>query len=197
MNDLIKLLLICVLINSGCENEPTRITIDCADLPKLLTEIRQDDQEIRMEEDVSKIDFDLMREQDFNNLGKVISIIEQCGMPTSNDVDKQHIETIFLVLQHSSLKYQKAYFSLLENSAKNGDLTKSSIAKLKDRMLVNQGKPQIYGTQLKIDIESNTSTLYEIEQPEFVNKRRKEVGLEPLQEYLKKYNIEFNVKQLE
>ena len=190
-------LFFCIAINIGCEKKLEKIVVDCSSLPQLLTEIHKSDQEIRTESDFSKIDLDLMRKQDSRNLAAVVSILEQCGMPTSKEIDRRHIETIFLVVQHSKVKYQKKYFALLEESAKNGDLNESSIAKLKDRILVNEEKPQIYGTQLKIDINTNTVELYEIENPEFVNKRRKQVGLEPIEEYLKKYKLEFNINQVE
>lgn len=191
------LLLVSTFLNVGCKKKLEKIEVDCSNLSELLVEIRKSDQDIRMGDEFSDIDFDLMKELDFKNIGKVVSIIEQCGMPTSNEIDKQHIETIFLVIQHSSSKYQKKYFPLLEKSAKNGDLKESSIAKLKDRMLVDEGKPQVYGTQVELDISSKTAKLYKLENPETVDKRRKQVGLEPIQEFLKEYDIEFNVKQVE
>lgn len=197
MKNVLRFLFFCMLLNMGCKKKLEKIEVDCSKLSQLLREIHKSDQDIRMEGDFSKIDFDLMKKIDSKNLSKVVSIIEQCGMPTSNEIDKEQIETIFLVIQHSSIKYQKKYFSLLENSSKNGDLKESSIAKLKDRILVYEGKPQVYGTQLKLNIKTNTSTLVELENPESVNKRRKQVGLEPLQEFLKEYDIEFNVKQIE
>ena len=192
-----KIILFCIFLTIGCSEKMEKVTIDCSNLPQLLTEIHKSDQDIRMEDDVTKIDFDLMRKLDSKNLAMVTSILEQCGMPTSNKIDKKHIETIFLVIQHSNLKYQKEYFPILEESAKIGDLKYLSLAKLKDRILVNEGKPQIYGTQLKVDIKTNTFKLYDLENPESVDKRREKVGLEPIQNYLIKHDIVFNVKQIE
>lgn len=196
-NNAIALLFFCLVILMSCENKLERVTIDCSNLSELLIEIHRLDQDVRKTKELSKIDFDLMKKQDHINLCKVVSIIEQCGMPTSNEIDKHQIETIFLVIQHSKLKYQKRYYPILERSALNGDLEKSSLAKLKDRILVNEGKPQIYGTQLKIDIESNTARLYELEDPESVDKRRQQVGLVPLQDYLNGWNVKFDVKQID
>lgn len=189
--------LLVALLNIGCQEKKAHIIIDCTNLPALLAEIKKSDQEIRMESDFSKIDFDLLREVDAKNILMISSIIDQCGMPTSKDVDPDLIEAVFLVLQHSKLKYQKQYFPLLEKSAENGDIRKSSLAKLTDRILVNEGQAQVYGTQLEIDPTTNKTKLHPINDPETVNKRRREVGLEPLEDYLRKHDIKFNTPQLE
>ena len=56
-------------------------------------------------------------------------------------------------------------------------------AYLQDRVLVNQGLPQIYGTQIKREngiIKPRT----EIQDREGVEERRRALGLPPLQEYM-------------
>ena len=63
-------------------------------------------------------------------------------------------------------------------------MSKEQYALMKDRILMDDGKPQIYGTQW------HNGKLYKLESPENVNKRRKEMGLEPLEQYLKIFNIE-------
>lgn len=45
-------------------------------------------------------------------------------------------------------------------------------------------KPQIYGSQIE------NGKLYKLENPENVNERRKETGMEPIDDYLK--NFKFN-----
>jgi hypothetical protein len=39
--------------------------------------------------------------------------------------------------------------------------------------------------------------VYEILEPEFVNQRRKGVGLGPLEDYVKRWGIDWNVEQKE
>ena len=56
-------------------------------------------------------------------------------------------------------------------------------ALLFDRVLVSDGKPQIYGTQAKL--ENNKLTFYPIKDATKADKRRKKIGLPPLAEYLK------------
>ena len=54
---------------------------------------------------------------------------------------------------------------------------------MKDRILVNRGKKQIYGTQKYWDPKENKFVFFPIEDEKNVKAKRKEVGLEPLTEY--------------
>ena len=63
------------------------------------------------------------------------------------------------------------------------------IALMKDRALMHEGKPQIYGSQIM------NGKLYPLLEPEYVNQRREEVGLGPLEEYVQRFGLEFTVPQ--
>ena len=94
------------------------------------------------------------------------------------------MDAIWLVLQHSKKKYRKKYFPKVEAAVRNGDLSKAQYATMKDRILMDDGKPQIYGTQIK------NGKLYKLDSPKTVNERRAEMGLKPIEEYLEQFNIE-------
>jgi hypothetical protein len=193
-----KLLIIAFVLSftiQACKTKLEKIQVDCSQLETLLAEVYKSDQSVRQEKDMTKIDFELMNKVDLTNLGKVVSIIEQCGMPNSQIIGKENLNTIFLVIQHSGLNYQKEYFPMLKELADNGDLDWSSLAMLEDRILMGDGKPQVYGTQIQSAMNSNDYELYELENPEYVDKRRKKVGMEPLSEYLKYWDLEFKVEQ--
>jgi hypothetical protein len=68
---------------------------------------------------------------------------------------------------------------------------------MEDRILMMEGKPQIYGSQISKNGETDKWELYTLEKPETADKRRAEVGLGSLKEYVKNWNIEFNIKQSE
>jgi hypothetical protein len=53
------------------------------------------------------------------------------------------------------------------------------MALLKDRVLMHQGKPQIYGSQFNSD--GDKWVLYDLEDPSHVDERRKSVHLMPLE----------------
>ncbi len=180
-----------ITVNQFVENtQPIKPhPINCFDLPSILEKVRKEDGLNRVDEINPLIDR--------KNLEIVVSIIENCGMPTSKSIDKKHIVTIFLVLQHGDNYHRKKYFHLIEQAVKNGDLEKSDYALMKDRILVSDGKPQIYGTQLTSTLhDSNKFEVYEIEEPEYVDQRRAEVGLNPINEYLKMWDTSLDVKQM-
>ena len=60
------------------------------------------------------------------------------------------------------------------------------MAKMKDRMLMNNGYPQIYGTQI---VGKN---VYKLRDPKNINQLRAEVGLGTIEENTRKFGFEFN-----
>lgn len=161
-----------------------KIAIDCQGISSLLDSIYRLDQASRNQRRYDP-------ETDYTNLETVINIIEQCGMPES----RSSVKTIFLVIQHNHSVYQKKYIDELKKASEQGLLSKSSIAMMEDRILVNDEKPQIYGTQVGRKRGEEQWSLYELMEPERVNARRAKVGLGPIEEYLENFGIEFTVEQ--
>lgn len=75
---------------------------------------------------------------------------------------------------------------LVEKAYKSGSLSGQSYALLLDRVLVGEGKPQVYGTQTKRieEWKGREPALEPIEDEANVDQRRAEVGLTPLAEYM-------------
>ena len=178
-------------IQKALEDQPAiqLVDIDCTKKQEILQEVFESDQSMRTN------DGSINPEIDRENLTTVISLLEKCGMPTLNEVDEIQMNAIWVVFQHGDNANRKKYLPLLEQSAENGDLKATQIAMMKDRTLMMDGEPQVYGTQ--VSKNGNEWVLYELSNPETVNKRRAEMGFEPLQDYLKRWDIEFNVKQTE
>ena len=163
---------------------------NCEKTAEILDEVYKLDQNMRLNGKYNP-------QTDLDNLSKIIKIIKECGMPTTKEVTKKQIFTIWLVFQHADNESRKEYFPLLKEAEKNGDLKKKHIAIMQDRILMNEGKPQIYGSQIIENRETKKWEIYNLEKPEFVDKRRKKVGLGSLKEYVKEWNIEFKIKQSE
>lgn len=55
----------------------------------------------------------------------------------------------WLLIQHadSDVEFQQYCLELMEREVESGGVAKSDVAFLTDRILVNKGKPQLYGTQ--------------------------------------------------
>lgn len=157
------------------------VEVDCNKKGEILESVYQSDQRIRM----SNVPFEQFAKEDHRNQEIAISIIEKCGMPSLKEVSRTQLDAIWMALQHTDKKYRKKYFPLIEEAVKNGDLSKQQYALMKDRVLMDDGKPQLYGSQIE------NGKLYELEAPDSVNVRRKEMEMEPIEEYLKKFNIEY------
>ena len=46
-----------------------------------------------------------------------------------------------------------------------------------------------------LNLDNGNNIVYKISEPEYVNERRQEIGLKPIEEYLSKWNIERKVYQ--
>lgn len=89
------------------------------------------------------------------------------------------------MLQHADRFTQKKYIGLLRKAVAENRASPTHLTYLEDRLLQLEIKPQIYGTQ--IDITGNKPKPYPVIEPDKLNERRKSVGLEPIEEYLKSF----------
>ena len=80
---------------------------------------------------------------------------------------------------------------MIRQARAEGKVTPGNLATLEDRILIRQGKKQVYGTQLKTDT-SGINTLFPIEDEANVDKRRASMGMIPLKEYLKRFGIAYS-----
>ena len=134
-------------------------------------------------------------EIDGNNIRRLVEIIESHGWPGRSLVGKKASDGAFLILQHAELSYQKKYIPLVNKAVAQGELKVQMLALLEDRVLMREGKKQIYGTQLTMDESTSRWVLYPIEDEANVDKRRAKVGLPPLAEYLKHFGLEYKSTQ--
>ena len=135
--------------------------------------------------------WDRQNKIDAANQKRIAEIFSQHGWLSPAKVGPQASSAAFLIVQHAPLEFQQQYWPLLEKAAANGELKKSSLALLEDRILMRQGKPQIYGSQLVTDPETQKLKLHPIADEEHVDERRRAAGLPPLAEYLKYFGLEY------
>lgn len=130
---------------------------------------------------------DRMRAIDSDNARRMREIVRQYGWPDPGLVGKDGSEAAFILIQHADHQLQKEMVPLVQDAYQAGKLTGQDYALLLDRVLVDDGKPQVYGTQARDFKEwrGQEPVLYPIEDEASVDKRRAEVGLPRLAEYLK------------
>jgi hypothetical protein len=129
------------------------------------------------------------------NLQKVTALINQHGWLGPAIIGDRGVVAEFLVIQHSPLPIQEKYFPLLQQAAEKGDLRKSDLAILQDRILVRKNKEQIYGSQIAFDNVTKIWFVSPLADPENVDQRRSEVGLPPIGIYVKDWDIKWNVNE--
>ena len=125
----------------------------------------------------------------------VFGILAKDGWPARLS-DKAN-QAIWLVIDHSDLASRSKYLDLVKAKAEEGVLDKSDFAVLNDRVLMEEGKPQIFGTQIKMAAtfvgEDLTMQLYlwPVEDPAALDSLRSSVGLSPIGDYLEKSGDSF------
>jgi hypothetical protein len=108
-------------------------------------------------------------------------LLNEKGWPRNSEVGKDAAEAAFYVLQHSDPLMQQKYLPLLKLRCEEKEASWIHYAMLFDRMKVNMGLPQRYGTQPILDNRnSGKFELAPLEDKTKVNEWRKEIGLEPL-----------------
>jgi hypothetical protein len=119
---------------------------------------------------------------DERNEKRMREIISQFGWPGRSLVLEDGAGAAWLLVQHGSLPFEKECLPLLEASVKKGEAKAQDFAALIDRVLVKDGKKQLYGTQPKFSEDGGMVPL-PIEDAANVDKRRKAIGLGTLAEY--------------
>ncbi len=136
-----------------------------------------------------------INKNDSANLIQVTNILEKYGWLGADAVGEQGNATIFLVIQHADLKTQEKYLPMMRQAVKDGKAKGSELALLEDRVAMRQGKKQIYGSQISRDQQTGKYFVAPIEDEPNVNKRRAAVGLMPLEDYARHFNIEYKLPE--
>lgn len=175
------------------------------ELVDILASIRQDDQYHRGQTKLVEFEFGreseewkslwkAINEKDSINLLKVKNILDGRGWLGEDVVGWEGNQTLFLVIQHAGLSDQLQYLAMMRAAVRKGDASPGDLAMLEDRVALRQGKKQIYGSQLKKEISSGEYFLLPLEDPDHVDQRRAEMGLEPMQEYLSIWGLIWDVE---
>lgn len=121
-------------------------------------------------------------------------IMDATGWLGPEIVGEDGVNTQFLLVQHNNnLEVQKRYLPFIKKTVKKGKESPSHMAFLEDRIAMNSHQPQTYGTQFKID-ENNDYYVWPIKNPETVNKRRIKIGLDTLEDYIKRVGLSWDVE---
>ena len=132
--------------------------------------------------------------KDSVNLVKITALLDKYGWLGYDVIGNQGTSTLFLVIQHSDLKTQVKYLPLMREAVKNGNAAPSNLALLEDRVLMRQGKKQIYGSQIARN-DKGEYYVFPMTDPDNIDKLRSEMGLQSIADYVKNWNIVWDVEK--
>jgi len=113
-------------------------------------------------------------------------ILNQYGYPGYDLVGEKGSFSFWLIVQHCDFdtEFQKKVLIELEKQVQKENANSRNFGLLTDRVKINTGQKQIYGTQVTYISEKCQAIPRPLEDSVNVNKRRAEIGLEPIEEYL-------------
>ncbi len=125
------------------------------------------------------------RRIDAENAGRLGQILSDHGWPGKSLVGEQGAYDAWLIAQHADHEpaVQRQALELLTEAVARGEATPREFAYLTDRVRLNEGREQVFGTQMRPD-ENGLPVPAPVEDRERVDERRAEVGLEAFDQYV-------------
>jgi hypothetical protein len=120
---------------------------------------------------------------DKGNTQWLAEVLSARGWPGRTLVGEEGAGAAWLLAQHADRHpvRQRAFVHALRNAAGQGQASRAHLAYLEDRVRVNAGQPQLYGTQFTVtDGELGPSPIEDLAR---LDERRAEAGLEPFADY--------------
>lgn len=120
---------------------------------------------------------------------RLSEIMDAHGWPTAELVGEDAARAAWLIAQHADrqLDVQRRALRLMEQAVADGAASPRDLAFLRDRTLVNEGRKQIYGTQIA-GVKDGAPIPWPCEEPERMDERRAEVGIPPFAEYIAQFS---------
>jgi hypothetical protein len=132
-----------------------------------------------------------IKQKDSVNLSIALSIIDKYGWLGKDVVGFIGNYALALVIQHADLSVQDKYMPVVIEAFKNKNMEAYDYALILDKVALRHGQKQLYGTVL-VNI-GNKNYVAPIEDPENVDKRRSELGLKSMKEYLANAGIKWDI----
>jgi hypothetical protein len=122
---------------------------------------------------------------DSANVAWLKEMVERRGWPDRASVGEDGASAAFLLVQHADrdTAFQARVLPALEAAHRRGEAQGQHVALLTDRLAGARGEPQLYGTQTTM--RDGRIVLNPLRDSSGVDARRAQMGLPPLQEYLR------------
>ena len=135
----------------------------------------------------------VMGDKDSVNLIKVETILNLYGWLGADAVGPVGNMTLYLVIQHAGKETRAKYLPMMRDAVKEGRAEAADLALMEDRVALEAGNKQLYGSQLAQDTKTGKYSFRPIEDEPNVDTRRAAMGLEPLEYYAQQWGMVYKV----
>lgn len=187
-----------VILTVSCKEEKTNFLVVeeenkfNQDLANELEEIRELDQ---FAADIARGEYEKLSEEEWKiiqdsihkeNQKRIKEIFDQYGYVGYDLAGERGSQSFWLVVQHAdnNPEFQKKILEKMKVEVLNDNVDAASFGLLIDRVKLNTGQKQVYGTQVAYNWEICQAFPRDLKDSINVNKRRNEIGLNPIEEYL-------------
>ncbi|GAA4342752.1 DUF6624 domain-containing protein [Flaviaesturariibacter amylovorans] len=128
-----------------------------------------------------------IRQTDAAHLPELRRMVAEHGFPGVRTVGAQTSDNFWLLLQHAdgNPALQRQALQLMRQQVAAGNANAANFAFLQDRVLLNAGERQLFGTQVMLNADSTAFIPRPVADPSRLDARRAELGLPPMEEYLR------------
>jgi hypothetical protein len=125
---------------------------------------------------------------DAENTERLREILSNHGWPGTSLVGEQGALDAWLLAQHADHDpaFQRQALDLLADAVARGEAKPRELAYLTDRVRINEGREQVFGTQMRPD-EDGVPVPQPVEDRDRLDERRAEVGLGPFDLYVRRF----------
>lgn len=134
--------------------------------------------------------YEMMYRADSLNYLALVKIVERHGFPDSDKLGTEGTRNFWLLVQHQDKHpdFQERVLKMMEIAVGRNKASGKDYAYLLDRVLVNAGKLQVYGTQMTLNPARTSFEPKPCIEPEHLDERRASVGLETMEKYIEIMN---------
>lgn len=162
------------------------MTYSIEQVKKLVDERSAQDQLLRNQK---PINWDEVNSYDEESYQLMKQLFSQFGAIDVVRFGEKASDNAWLLVQHCPhVDFMRQYLDVMLDNPE--DFIPKNIAYLTDRVFMYEEKPQVYGTQLRGDFNSDTWYVYKTIEPKDVNQRRAIVGLGSIEEYCEGMDID-------
>jgi hypothetical protein len=121
-------------------------------------------------------------ESEMEHSARLRTILEEHGWPGVDMAGSDGSASAWTLLKHGDVNLKELGLRLIEESDDPG-VPVADVATMTDEVLVEQGKPQLYGTQFMM--AHGGLVQHPVDDRDSVDVRRERVGLPPMDEYMR------------